>query len=170
MCINILNSLPQYFLFGKISGKEYSHLVMDCCQLEQECPPTVKREVLLDDNDRKSPDQDSSGKLPCKMTSDKILLYFTAHEVTGLVHKLAFTFSPDGNGPGRDGMGGPHRHDSSKSPGARSGGSDRYISFTCSSLLSFSRDEEDKFQNENGALILIIPINKLFTQRFTLFH
>lgn len=35
---------------------------MDCCQLEQDIPPTVKREVLLDDNDRKSPDQDSSGK------------------------------------------------------------------------------------------------------------
>ncbi|CAG7696231.1 unnamed protein product, partial [Allacma fusca] len=43
-----------------ISGKEYSHIVMDCCQLEQDIMPTVKREVL-DERDRKSPDNDSSG-------------------------------------------------------------------------------------------------------------
>jgi hypothetical protein len=36
-------------------------MVMDCCQLEQDCPPTVKREVV-EDRDRKSPDRDSSGK------------------------------------------------------------------------------------------------------------
>jgi hypothetical protein len=35
---------------------------MDTCQLEQECPPAVKKEVLLDETDRKSPDQDPSGK------------------------------------------------------------------------------------------------------------
>lgn len=38
---------------------------MDCCQLEQDIIPTVKREVL-EDNDRKSPDQDSSGKKSSK--------------------------------------------------------------------------------------------------------
>lgn len=38
---------------------------MDCCQLEQDIVPTVKREVL-EDNDRKSPDQDSSGKTSSK--------------------------------------------------------------------------------------------------------
>lgn len=37
---------------------------MDCCQLEQECPPTVKKEILLDEADRKSPDQDPSDNGP----------------------------------------------------------------------------------------------------------
>ncbi|XP_035703736.1 protein trachealess isoform X3 [Folsomia candida] len=42
-----------------ISGKENTNVIMDCCQLEQDCPPpAVKKEVLVDETDRKSPDQD----------------------------------------------------------------------------------------------------------------
>lgn len=37
---------------------------MDCCQLEQDCPPpAVKKEVLVDETDRKSPDQDPAGTI-----------------------------------------------------------------------------------------------------------
>ncbi len=43
-----------------ISGKENTNVIMDCCQLEQDCPPpAVKKEVLVDEVDRKSPDQDN---------------------------------------------------------------------------------------------------------------
>ena len=45
----------------KLSGKEYSNVIMDCCQMDQEFMPTVKKEVL-DERDRKSPDNDSSGE------------------------------------------------------------------------------------------------------------
>lgn len=56
--MKLIYDVPRFYY----SGKENTNVIMDCCQLEQECPATVKKEVLVDETDRKTPDQDSSGK------------------------------------------------------------------------------------------------------------